>query len=388
MAIISRPNSPMLYMKFVFQTKQYLRSCKTTNRALAETRERQFRAKLEKDAYLESLLPEGEKEKRLAPAPAPTLAVFAALPTDDSPGGRFWADHASNEYAAKPNTLRFYRDRIKSLLTYERLAQARLDAIDESLIDAFVSMRRSVRCRPATINRDLSALKLVLGKARRWKLIRFLPEFPHFKEKRLGRVVTPEQEKIYLASVNEDQRDFVTLLIDTAIEPGPAAELAWGDVHLDHIGKFKFGFVHDRCAKTETHERDLPLSGRVAIALIERWLKQGRPSSGYVFPADRKGKSHPTPLSTFQSAHKRLWSKTAAHDPIALPKFRLYDLRHTALTRLRNSGADAHDLKQYAGWSSSRMADRYIHADDDSKARAADRFNAHIEAEQARVAKD
>ena len=40
MAIITRPGSDSLYMKFVFQGKQYFRSCHTTSMKYAEKKER------------------------------------------------------------------------------------------------------------------------------------------------------------------------------------------------------------------------------------------------------------------------------------------------------------------------------------------------------------
>jgi integrase len=74
--------------------------------------------------------------------------------------------------------------------------------------------------------------------------------------------------------------------------------------------------------------------------------------------------------------------------PIALPKFRLYDFRHTNLTRFYDATLDIVLLKDHAGWSSVRMADRYVHANDRKKAQAARRFDAYIEDEQKRIASD
>lgn len=368
MAIIRRENSDKLYYKFVFEGKQIFRSAKTTNEEVAKKRERECRNKLEKEAAMPA------DQKPLAPAP--TLKVFAALPTDDDKGGPWWVDFATDKYAKKPKTLAFYEQRLAALLGFDALASARLDEIDEALLDRFATYRgKSVS--GTTINRDFAALRLIMNRARRWKLIRGLPEFPHFKEKKRGRVVTPVQEQVYLAAVNDEQKLFFLILVDTAAMPDSVARLEWKQVEFDAVGSFKRGYIHDSSQKTEARERDLPMSVRVHAALKERWMKLGRPTTGFVFPADRGGSvKRPTSLSTFQSVHKRLWM---GEEPIKIPRFRLYDLRHTCLTRMRTSGADAFDLKQAAGWSSIRMADTYIHADDVSKAKAFDRLNAHIE---------
>jgi integrase len=52
---------------------------------------------------------------------------------------------------------------------------------------------------------------------------------------------------------------------------------------------------------------------------------------------------------------------------------RLHDLRHkrhTAATRMADSGADAFTLAPIFGWSDVRMALRYTHATDEAKRRA------------------
>jgi integrase len=50
--------------------------------------------------------------------------------------------------------------------------------------------------------------------------------------------------------------------------------------------------------------------------------------------------------------------------------FRFHDLRHTAATRMADSGADAFTLAAIFGWSDVRMALRYTHATDEAKRRA------------------
>lgn len=366
MAIIRRPNSDKLYYKFVFEGKQMYRSAKTTNEEVAKKRERECRNKLEKEAAMPA------DQKPLAPAP--TLTAFALVPAEDEPGGQWWVEYGTDHFAKARRTRAYYSERLTALLSYAPVADARLDEIDEALLDRYAAHRMKT-VKGSTVNRDFAVLRAVMTRAKRWKIIRTLPEFPHFKEKRVGQVVTLEQEKVYLAAVDQDQRDYFRLLIDTGMEPGVAASLEWRHVHFEPTPKFPRGLVHCNSQKNEYRERDLPMSDRLRQTLNERWMRQGRPKQGYVFPADKSPKN-PTPLNTFQSVHKRLWY---GDDALGIKKFRLYDLRHTFLTRFYQSGATAIDLKQAAGWSSIRMADIYIHADDDSKARAFDRMNAHIE---------
>ena len=50
-----------------------------------------------------------------------------------------------------------------------------------------------------------------------------------------------------------------------------------------------------------------------------------------------------------------------AQTPKLLGPFRLYDLRHTFLTRLGESGADAFTIRKMAGHSSILTSQRYVH---------------------------
>jgi len=160
------------------------------------------------------------------------------------------------------------------------------------------------------------------------------------------------------------------------MEPGTAASLQWIDVHLEKSGEYEYGFVHDGCQKTKSRERDIPLTARLQTALRERAVRMASWPSAWVFPAEKRSLK-PTPLSTFQSRHKRLWTS----NKVTLPPFRLYDFRHTALTRLRDSGADRFELALYAGWApGSRMADTYVHAGHSAKAAAGLRLSAHVDA--------
>jgi integrase len=107
-------------------------------------------------------------------------------------------------------------------------------------------------------------------------------------------------------------------------------------------------------------------------------------------------KTH-SPLWSFHSSHKRIFNKSLRKDrgkrkhrekmkhllkeyglvhkdtekkgkPVEY--FRLYDLRHTLLTRLGKQGHNATVIASIAGWSSTRMALRYVHHDLEDMARA------------------
>src|SRR5207237_8097768 len=65
-----------------------------------------------------------------------------------------------------PETIDFYEEKLRRLLEYKPLAEARISDIDEKLIEAKVQ-HRSKKVAPASINRELATLRRALRVA--WK---------------------------------------------------------------------------------------------------------------------------------------------------------------------------------------------------------------------------
>jgi len=176
-----------------------------------------------------------------------------------------------------------------------------------------------------------------------------------------------------------------------------SASLQWEDIQFDGTEEAKHGWVHDRCQKTDTRERDIPMTKELHRILLEWWIEQGRPGSGWAFPSPKKADSH-CPLWSFHSTHKRIFGtgglrktrgkagkhtdkmrhlmkdyrlvyKDGRNAGKPVEYFRLYDLRHTLLTRLGKNGASATLIASVAGWTTTRMASRYVHHDLADKAR-------------------
>jgi len=74
--------------------------------------------------------------------------------------------------AEKPATVGFYQEKLRRLLEDSTLAGARLDAIDESVIDGYKQRRTRQASRygtplsPASVNRELATLRRLLRLAR------------------------------------------------------------------------------------------------------------------------------------------------------------------------------------------------------------------------------
>jgi integrase len=312
----------------------------------------------------------------------PKFNEFVRLPSLDplDRGGEFWDKHGIGHYQ-KATTVRFYRDRFRVLSAADFAAKP-LDQIDNKDGSAFTSRRREAKLSVATINRDLASLRMVLNLARLWKYVRELPVIKLGRERETGTAISHVEEAIYMTAVDQDHRDFALIMIETGLEPSEAAPLLWSDVHFGQIGHWEHGYIHDRCQKTWARERDLGMTPPLAARLWERRTTTG--GSPYVFPS-AKDLNHPTPSSAFQTKHQRLWKESKVRTPLAIPKFRIYDFRHTAITRFDAAGATMSQLMQFAGWTSSAMAKRYVKRNTATQAKNVQRLHEYNE-NQRRIA--
>src|SRR5262249_39758523 len=133
------------------------------------------------------------------PAPVPTLAELA-------PDFR---EHVKLRNAQKPETVRFYNNKLDRLLEYKPLASARLDLIDEQLIEAYVALRRKKGRSPATCNRELATLRKLMRWAMNFrKILKSVPTFDMLDgEVQRDYVLSREDEATYLAKATGHLKD-------------------------------------------------------------------------------------------------------------------------------------------------------------------------------------
>ena len=279
------------------------------------------------------------------------------------------------ERAAKPNTVSFYEVRTRFLLAYEPIRDVTLDKIDEGLVAQYIEWRKgssktkiirrskgkvelSKLDRPigvASVNRELSVLRRMLHVAQDWKIIPSVPRIHLLPgEKGSERVVSQAEEELYLAAAPPLLRDCATIAFDTGLGPEEFLRIRWEQVHFEPAGDARYGYIHNPSGKTKFRKRNLPMTGRVQALLSMRFEAAGKPTQGWVFSSP-SGKGHLS-YSTIDSQHDR----TMAHLK-SLRHFRLYDLRHTFLTRLGEAGADAFTIQKMAGHSSILTSQRYVH---------------------------
>lgn len=349
MAIYKRGS--VYWYEFVFKSDRIRESTRIGNQNVA----RQI------EAARKSALAKGEVGILDKP-PVPTFKEFAP---------RF-EDAIETLCKDKPATVEFYKERLRRLLDHAPLALARLDAIDEELIEALKRQRTrqvSRRGRPlsvASINRELATLRRLLRLANEWRVIERLPRIRLFRgEVNREFVLSYQQEKRYLQEAPQPLGDVAMLMLDTGARPGEASALEWKYVRLNPAPGSRFGYIHIAGGKSKNTKRNLSLTARVKDMLKAR--RHAAKGTRYVFASEG---DPPFLVSSLDHQHAELRTLLKLSQ-----EFVLHSLRHTMLTRLGESGADAFTIMKIAGHSSVVVSQRYVHPSPESLERAFERLD-------------
>jgi len=293
--------------------------------------------------------------------PAPTLADFAP---------RFQRA-IETVCADKPATVEFYEEKLRRLLADSQLAGARLDAIDEAVIDGYKQRRTRQASRygrpvsPASVNRELATLRRLLRLAQEWKVLDRVPRIRLLRGERNREFVLGHGfELAYLAAAPQPLRDVAVLMLETGVRPGEALGLQWPDVRLQMAVHAKHGYIVIRGGKSRNAKRNLRLTARAAEMLKAR---KATTKSAWVFP----GETADSAILGTSLDHQHAEVRTT----LKLPSdFVVHSLRHSMLTRLGEAGADAFSIMKIAGHSSVTVSQRYVHPTPEGMDRAFDRL--------------
>ena len=139
--------------------------------------------------------------------------------------------------------MEFYASKLKRLLEFPAIADARIDRIDESVIESYVIDRRA-SVSPATVNRELAMLRRMLRLAQEWRDIQRVPRIRLLSGERVRDIVlSRKQEKDYLKACPQPVRDIAVLMLETGLRIGEALNLEWGDITLKPVNGARFGFL-------------------------------------------------------------------------------------------------------------------------------------------------
>jgi integrase len=221
---------------------------------------------------------------------------------------------------------------------------------------------------PKTVNLELGTLRAIMRRNRLWANrqvdVKMLPLGPD-----VGQAISHEQETRLLEEcLNSRSRSLypaVTLALSTAMRYSEIRLLRWKQV--DFIGRQ----VWVGASKTEYGEgRPIPLNDR-SFHVMSMWAGAfpDRQPEHFVFPTEKCGAAgddfKPCVYATDPTVPIGDWKEAweAARKRAAV-SCRFHDLRHTACTRMLESGTPLSVVPTIMGWSPSttvRMSRRYGH---------------------------
>ncbi|HGV9306077.1 TPA: tyrosine-type recombinase/integrase [Vibrio fluvialis] len=199
----------------------------------------------------------------------------------------------------------------------------------------------------STINRKMTALRVILSYCIEDGVIQTLPSIKHNKEKN-GRdfVIDPQLEARMVAYFMEkelpDYADFITLGIATGCRCGELLKMRWEWVDL---GAKPALIVHQSISKNGKTRR-VPLLPH-AVSIMQRRQRLGLEA----------------PFAHMTQA-KVSWQWKCMKEALHMDKvkdFVPHIMRHTCASRLASRGVDPHSMMMWLGHGSLKMIERYSH---------------------------
>jgi len=228
----------------------------------------------------------------------------------------------------------------------------KLSDISPKDLEEFKSLRLK-EVSPATVNRSLSVLRHLINLAKRWK--KFYGDNPVSivgmleEHNQVERILTLDEENRLLNESISYLRPIIFTALNTGMRKGEILSLKWFDVDLD-MNMITINQTNSKSKK----QRKIPVSSRMRSMLLELKLQSG--NQEYVF-TDIQGRAIRTIRSAFQTACRKA----------GLEGLRFHDLRHTAATRMVESGANIVAISKILGHSDIKTTMRYAHPEDSLK---------------------
>lgn len=270
-----------------------------------------------------------------------------------------------SEQQHKPKTRALHGTNCETLLRFFKgnwLDEISMGMVEDFKIARSRESRRNTREKgsvvsPATVNRALTTLKKLFNHAVKcgyeisnpMRGVEFLNEGPG-----RTRVITFEEELIYLAKASQPLKDIAAVILDTGLRPEEVFRL-----RVENID-FAAGTIFNPFGKTKAARRKVTMTAEVLDILRRRVQRAKGP---FVFPSKNSSNRQ---IGTVRKGHDRAVDRAGIKD-----HFRLYDLRHTFATRAVAGGVDLPTLSAILGHTSIQMTMRYVHPAEEQKKIAA-----------------
>lgn len=258
-----------------------------------------------------------------------------------------------------PEYLAYIRD-VKRIRSHDRSRRAlahfirffgskKLSEITSEDIDIYKRRRLEEEVKLGTIARELVVSRNLFYQAKKWHkffgdnpvCVSGLPEV----HDQIERILTPEEEKRLLEASPVYLRNIITVALNTGMRKMEILSLDWEWIDLEN------NIITIPQTNTKSKKiRRIPISTVLRRTLLEQKLISG--GSRFVFPSENSKNGHISWLT-------RSFATACRH--AGIERFRFHDLRHTAATRLVESGVPLHAVAKLLGHSTVKITERYSH---------------------------
>ena len=210
---------------------------------------------------------------------------------------------------------------------------------------------RLKKLKPSSVNRELSTLRHIFNFAKRDK--KFYGENPVSisgllsEDNTRDRVLTPEEEERLMTCSAPHLKPILTTALNTGMRKGEILSLKWNDVDFDN-NLFIINASNNKSKKVKR----IPINSYLKKMLLELKLKN-QVKSKYVFIGDDE-----KPMKSIKTAFNNACRRAN------IKGLTFHDLRHTAGTRMLESGVNIVAISEILGHSSIEITKkRYLHPD-------------------------
>jgi integrase len=337
MGLYRRKDSPVWWMSFCVDKRQYQMSTGTSDKQIAQTIYDAIKGKIAIGKWIPELR-EDEKPKEY---------TFIEL----SEKYKAWAEGRQKAFKRWKSYL------IAQLV--KKFGDLFLNDFSTEVIEQYQSEMLSKGNKPATVNRKIAVLAHIFTKAADWKMIdsAAIPKVKMLKEdnKRL-RYLSKEECQALINACEPHLKPIVITALNTGMRKGEILNLRW-DANID----LRHGFI--LLDKTKNGERrEIPINDTL------RGVLQGitrRLDISHVFYDNFTGKPYGDVKRAFATACRRAGIKD----------FRFHDLRHTFASHLVMAGVDLTTVKELLGHKTLTMTLRYAHLAPSHKVEAVKKYD-------------
>jgi integrase len=241
----------------------------------------------------------------------------------------------------------------------------RLDQISTFTLQKFQRhLKEGKALSASTANRVLATYRRMNRRLVEWKTIPApMPMVKLSKEEnQRDFIISAAEEALLLGSALRDSSAYIWLFIKIG--------LATGLRHSEIVGaNFKNFDPHKRRLRVIVKGgrwRNQPLT-RGIVEILEREREMSNDPVGWIFPSKRSESGH---VTTITDAFARVVKLSDMDPSVVVP----HVMRHTAITRLAETGADIKTIQEFSGHRSLAMVLRYAHPQEQAINAALDRM--------------